>query len=144
MKFGVYIMTPTSHQVILWPVQLANKRGFKQKNDQSASPSWCRGPWWGFYFFITVGRLRSSCWGAPSLMRGRICNISLQFAVTLRSKSRRADGHILLSQLRLPQPGGPGPRIYIPPGTWWPSYTPGHWVPFSCPLTTRRAAGKVI
>jgi hypothetical protein len=39
--------------------------------------------------------------------------------------------HILLSHLRLPQPAGPGPRIYPPPqGTGWPSYTPGHWVPF--------------
>jgi hypothetical protein len=32
-------------------------------------------------------------------------------AVTLRSKSRRTHGLILLSHLRLHQPGGPGPRI---------------------------------
>jgi hypothetical protein len=36
-------------------------------------------------------------------------------AVTLRSKSLRTHGHILLSHLRLPQPGGPGPRIYTSP-----------------------------
>jgi hypothetical protein len=30
------------------------------------------------------------------------------------SKFRRTHGHILLSHLRLSQPGGPGPRIYIP------------------------------
>jgi hypothetical protein len=30
------------------------------------------------------------------------------------SKSRRIQDHILLSQLRLPQLGGPSPRIYIP------------------------------
>jgi hypothetical protein len=29
------------------------------------------------------------------------------------------------------------PYLY-PPGTGWPSCTPGHWVPFSSPLTTRR------
>jgi hypothetical protein len=50
--------------------------------------------------------------------------------------------------LTLYQPGGPGPRTYIPqeqggpvipPGTGWPSYTPGHWVPF-----TRRATVEVF
>jgi hypothetical protein len=71
--------------------------------------------------FITVGHLRSSCCGAPSLTR-RIYNLFLQFAVTLGSKSRRTRGHILLSHLRLPQPGGPG--------TGWPSYSSGHWVRF--------------
>jgi hypothetical protein len=116
------------------------------------------------------------------------------------------EDHILLSHfLRLPQPGGPGPRIYIPqdqaglktifycptswdspnlvdqvplfifprnrrdwrpyfivplletpptwrarspylypPGTGWPRYTPGHWVPFPSPLTTRLATVEVF
>jgi hypothetical protein len=30
------------------------------------------------------------------------------------------------------------------PGTGWPSYTPGHCVPFSSPLTTRRATVEVF
>jgi hypothetical protein len=34
-------------------------------------------------------------------------------AVTLGSKSHRPHDHILLSHLRLPQPGRLGPRIYI-------------------------------
>jgi hypothetical protein len=51
--------------------------------------------------FITVGHLRSSCCGAPSLPRGRVCKLPVQFAVTLRSKSRRTHDHILLSRLRL-------------------------------------------
>jgi hypothetical protein len=73
---------------------------------------------------------------APSLTRGRVCNLLVQLllglarAVTLGSKYRRTHDHILLSHLRLPQPGGPGPRIYIPQETGWPSYTPGHCVPF--------------
>jgi hypothetical protein len=33
-----------------------------------------------------------------------------------------------MSHLILPHPRGSGSRIYIPPGTGWPSYTPGHWV----------------
>jgi hypothetical protein len=60
-------------------------------------------------FFITVGNLRSSCCGTPSLTGRRVCNLLVQFAVTLGSKSRRTHGHILLSHLILPQPGGPSP-----------------------------------
>jgi hypothetical protein len=43
------------------------------------------------------------------------------------------------THLRLPQPGGLGPRI----GTGYPSYTSEHWVPFSSPLTTCRATAEV-
>jgi hypothetical protein len=83
--------------------------------------------------FITVGWLWTSC----RLTRRRVCNLLVQFAVTLRSKSLRTHDHILLSHLRLSQPGGPGPRIYIPQEQG-PSYTPKHWVPFLSPLTTSR------
>jgi hypothetical protein len=68
-------------------------------------------------FFRQLGR----CYFvAPSLTRGRVCNLLVQLlldlarAATLGSKFRRTHGHILLSHLRLPQPGGPGSRIYIP------------------------------
>jgi hypothetical protein len=40
--------------------------------------------------------------------------LSLNRAVTLGSKSCRTHDHILLSHLRLPQPGVPSPCIYIP------------------------------
>jgi hypothetical protein len=33
--------------------------------------------------FITVGHLRSSCCRAPSVARGRVCNLLAQFAVTV-------------------------------------------------------------
>jgi hypothetical protein len=62
--------------------------------------------------FFTIGYLRPSCCGAPSLTRGRVCNLLVQFAITLKSKSRRTHDHILLSRLRLPQPGRPGSCIY--------------------------------
>jgi hypothetical protein len=42
-----------------------------------------------------------------------------------------------------PQSIGPGPRIYIP-GTGWPSYTPGHWVPILSPLTNSQGYGGSI
>jgi hypothetical protein len=35
------------------------------------------------------------------------------------------------------------PYLY-PPGTGWPSYTPGHWVPFSSSLMTHRATLEVF
>jgi hypothetical protein len=38
----------------------------------------------------------------------------LASTVIIRSETHRTHGHILLSQdSRIPQPGGPGPRIYI-------------------------------
>jgi hypothetical protein len=44
--------------------------------------------------------------------------------VTLGSKCRRTHNHILLSCLRLPQPGQPGPRICIPQENGGPVFTP--------------------
>jgi hypothetical protein len=43
-------------------------------------------------------------------------------------------------QLRVSCCGAPS----LTRGTGWPSYTPGHWVPFSSPLTTRRATVEVF
>jgi hypothetical protein len=47
------------------------------------------------------------------------------------------------SDSRFSQLGGPGLRIYIPPGTGWTSCTPRHWVPFSSPPATLRALVEV-
>jgi hypothetical protein len=65
-------------------------------------------------FLFCVWQLRVSWCGAPSLTRGRVCNLLVQLllclarADTLGFKSRRNHGHILLSHLRLSKPGGPG------------------------------------
>jgi hypothetical protein len=90
-----------------------------------------------FYFLLEISfrQLEPCNFVAPSLGLAR--------AVTLGSKSRWTHGHILLSHLRVPQPGGPDPRIYIPQEQGGPDITPGHWVPFLSPLTTRRAAVEV-
>jgi hypothetical protein len=73
-----------------------------------------------FFFLLKIflGQLRVCYFVAPSLMRGRVCNLLLLLvfasAVPLGSESHGTQDHILLSQfLRLPQPGRPGPRIYI-------------------------------
>jgi hypothetical protein len=80
--------------------------------------------------FITVGNLRPSCCVAPSLTRGRFCNLLVQFAVTLGPKSRRTHNRILLSHLRLSQPGGSGPRICIPQEQGGPVIPSGTGFPF--------------
>jgi hypothetical protein len=63
--------------------------------------------------FITLRHLQSSCCGTRLLTRGLVCNLLVQFAVTLVSKSRRTHDHILLCHMR-PLSEGPGPCIYIP------------------------------
>jgi hypothetical protein len=90
--------------------------GYFSADGQSVSSSWYRAPPFGAHdqIFISVGHLRSSSCVAPSLTRRRVCNLFVQFSVTLQSKSRRTNDCILLSHLRLPQPGGPDLCIYIP------------------------------
>jgi hypothetical protein len=68
--------------------------------------------------FITVRQLWV-CWcGALSLTRERVCRLQLLLVLAsaffLGSKSRGTRDHILLCQIRDPQSGGTGPRIYIP------------------------------
>jgi hypothetical protein len=80
--------------------------------------------------FITVGHVRFSCWGAHSLTRRWDCNLFIQFAVTLRSKSHRTYGHILLSHFRAyvtvsykTSPTWRARSLYLySPGTGWSSY----------------------
>jgi hypothetical protein len=75
-----------------------------------------------FFFLLGISfrQLRLCYFVAPSLTRGQVCNLLVQLflglarAVTIGSKYLKTLGHILLFHLRLPQPGGPGSRIYIP------------------------------
>jgi hypothetical protein len=124
-------------------------------DSQSASLSWCQGPIWDprsifFLLEISFRQLRIFYFVAPSLTRGLVCNLLVQLllglarAVTLGSKSRRTHSHILLSDLRLLQPGGPGPHIYIPQEQGGPVIPPGTGFPFLSPLTTRRATVEVF
>jgi hypothetical protein len=75
------------------------------------------------FFFrheISCRQLRLCYFVAPSLMRGRVCNLLLNcfWALPEQSLLGRSPAeltvHILLSHLRLPHPRGPGSRIYIP------------------------------
>jgi hypothetical protein len=70
-----------------------------------------------FLFEILFRQLQVCYFVAPSLTRGRVCNLLYNCFWALPeqwlggSKSRKTHGHILLSPLRLPQPGEPGPHI---------------------------------
>jgi hypothetical protein len=86
----------------------------------------------------------------PSLTRVRVCNLlvrlllDLSRAVTLRSKSSRTHGHILLSHLSLPQPGGPGPRIYIPQKQGGPVIPPGTGFLFLASYNSQGCSGGIL
>jgi hypothetical protein len=68
-------------------------------------------------FLFCAWQLRVSWCVAPSLTRRRVCNLLVQFLLGLAravTQSCRTHYHILLYYMRLPQPGRPDPRIYIP------------------------------
>jgi hypothetical protein len=73
-------------------------------------------------------------WGALSLTKEGICRLQLLLvlasSVIFGIESRGARDHILLSDSRLPQPVGPGPRIYIPQEQGGPVIPPCTGLPF--------------
>jgi hypothetical protein len=90
-----------------------------------------------FFFLLEIffRQYRFCHFVAPSLTRGLVCNLLLlavlASAVPLGSESRGTQDHILLSQfLRLPKPGEPDPRIYIPQEQGGLAIPPGTEFPF--------------
>jgi hypothetical protein len=84
---------------------------YVKTDGQSASLSWNKAPVWGlrpdFYYCQTVAGLLM--WGAVSDER-----TGLPFTIAAGpSPAGLVTNHILLSQIRDPQRGGPGPRVYI-------------------------------
>jgi hypothetical protein len=86
----------------------------------------------GFVFFV-----------APSLTRGRVCNLLL-LLVLARAVPRNSRPYFIVPILETPPTWRTRSPYLYPPGTGWPSYTPGHWVPFPSPLTTRGATVEVF
>jgi hypothetical protein len=70
-------------------------------------------------------------------------NLKLKLSYDRLSKSSRTHGHILLSHLRLPQPGGPGPCIYIPQEQGDPVIPPGTGFRF-CRLLPSRSRSHIM
>jgi hypothetical protein len=70
------------------------------------------------------------CWSSP--------------AQSFSGPSPVVSWYFIFSDSRLLQPGGLGPRIYIPQGTGLLGYTPRHWIPSSSPPTTRGATVELF
>jgi hypothetical protein len=86
-----------------------------------------------FLLEISFRQLQVCYFVAPSLTRARVCNLLYNCFWALPEQSLLVRnpaelGHILLFHLRLPQPGGPGPRIYIPQEQGDPVIPPGTWL----------------
>jgi hypothetical protein len=88
--------------------------------------------------------LSDSCW---------FVDVELSFTVAAGPRQRSHSGvriprdllpYLTVSNSRLPQPGGSGPRIPNPQEQGGPFYTLRHWLPFSSPPTTRRATVEVF
>jgi hypothetical protein len=115
---------------------------------QLASLPWCRAPIWSPWpdFFFSVWQLQVSCGGYPlwredgsviylyncfwalpeqSLWGPSPAELRQYFTVSFETHSTWSARSLYLYH----------------PGTGWPSYTPGHWDPFSLPLTIPRAMG---
>jgi hypothetical protein len=89
--------------------------------------------------FVTVRQLQVRWCGAPSLMKGWVCHLTIAAGPRQRSHSwvwvpRYSWPYFTISDLRLTQPGGPGPPFYIPQEQGGPVIPPGTRFPFCCLL----------
>jgi hypothetical protein len=92
------------------------------------------------YRNVAVSNMRSCFCGTLSLRRGRVCN--LQCNHSMARVDRNPQPYFIVLSETPPTWRARFPYSY-PPGTGWPSYTQGHWVPFTSSLMTRllRLAG---
>jgi hypothetical protein len=116
-------------------------------SSESVSMSWYRAPLWDLRPDITscpnvaVWNLRLVSVGCPLWREDGsvVCSVSTQW-----SESRRTRNHTLTVSSETPPTWRARSPYLYPPGRGWPSYTPGHWVPFTSTLTTRRATVEVF
>jgi hypothetical protein len=91
-----------------------------------------------FFFLLEISfrQLRVCYFVAPSLTRGQVCNLLYNCFWALPEQSLMGRSPAELTALfyclilRLPQPGGPGSRIYIPQEQGGPVIPPGTGFPF--------------
>jgi hypothetical protein len=83
---------------------------------------------------VAVWNLQSCNCGAPSLTRGRVCNLQCNHSKVWVAQNSKP--YFTVSSETPPTWRARFPYLY-PPGAGWLSYTPGHWVPFMLSLTTR-------
>jgi hypothetical protein len=106
-------------------------------DSQSVSLSWCqaRGARDQFFFLLEMflRQLRVCYFVAPSLTRGRVCNLLL-LLVLASIIPRDSRPYFIVPILETPQTWRARSPYLYPTGTGWPSYTPGPCVPFRRPL----------
>jgi hypothetical protein len=111
-----------------------------QSVSQSVSMSWYGASLWDLRPDITscrnvaVRNLRSCIYWAPSLTRGRVCNLQCNHSMVRVAQNPKP--YFTVSSETPPTCRVRFPYLY-PQGTGWPSYTPRHWVLFTSSLTTR-------
>jgi hypothetical protein len=102
--------------------------------------SWYRAPLWDLRPDITscrnvaVWNLWFCIYWAPSLTRGRVCN--LQYNHWIVRIAQKPKPYFTSSSDTPPMWRANFSYLY-PPATGWPSYTPEHCLPFTSSLTTR-------
>jgi hypothetical protein len=92
--------------------------------------------------FIAARQFRI-CWcGEPSLTREQVCRLQLLLAlaseVILGSESSGFMTTFYYLRFETPPTWRARSPYLYPTETGWSSYTPRHWVPYSCTFTTRR------
>jgi hypothetical protein len=132
--------------VIIWRSQ---SQSYLTTDGQSASLSWCRATIRArdqFFFLLEISfrQLRLCYFIVPSLTRGRVCNLLYNcfWALPEQSLLGRSPAELTAIFYCLiwdsPNLEGQVP-VFISPTNRVASYTPGHWVSFLSPLTTRKA-----
>jgi hypothetical protein len=125
---------------------MGRSRSYFTTESHSVSQSWYRAPLWDLRPDVTSCRnvaarnLRSCIYWAPSLTRGRVCNLQSNHSIIRVAQNPKP--YFTVSSETPPTWRARFPCLY-PPGTGWPSYTPRHWVPFTSSLMARllRLAG---
>jgi hypothetical protein len=88
-----------------------------------------------FLLEISFRQLLLCYFVAPSLRRGRVCNLLYKLSGPCQSSHSWAEvpqnsrPYFTVSS-ETPPTWRTRLQYLYPPGTGWPSYTPGHWVPF--------------
>jgi hypothetical protein len=82
-------------------------------------------------FYFQLNTCDNSLHVTSSLTRGWVCHLQLLLALT---SAIIFGSESVLSHIQDPQPGGSGPRIYIPQEQGGPVITSGTGFPFRCPL----------
>jgi hypothetical protein len=134
------LLTATAHNnwipAVLWLQLKVKSHSYVTTDDYLASLSWCQAPIWGkrpdFYYCQTVVGLLT--WGSLfdertgwlfTIATGpRQCSHSWVWVL------QDSGPYLIVSNSRLPQPGGLGPHIYIPQEQGGPVIPPGTGFPF--------------